>query len=185
MKRIRDVIVLLALALVAARPAATASAADPSQPPLNQTLVLEGGESSNLREYDPATTHGSGDKLVFSGLVALDPRLNLIPDLASDWQVSPDGTTYQFTLRSTAKFHDGRAVTSQDVIYSFERAADPKTQSSSVMTYLGDIVGVKEMHSGQADHISGLKAVDEHRLGGRRPRGAAALGGGLSHGSPR
>ena len=164
MKRIRDVIVLLALALVAARPAATASAADPSQPPLNQTLVLEGGESSNLREYDPATTHGSGDKLVFSGLVALDPRLNLIPDLASDWQVSPDGTTYQFTLRSTAKFHDGRAVTSQDVIYSFERAADPKTQSSSVMTYLGDIVGVKEMHSGQADHISGLKAVDEHRL---------------------
>jgi hypothetical protein len=34
----------------------------------DQAFVLSGGESTNPREYDPATTHGSGDKLVFSGL---------------------------------------------------------------------------------------------------------------------
>ena len=32
------------------------------------------------------------------------------------------------------------------------------------MTYLGDIVGVREMHEGRADHISGLKALDDHTL---------------------
>ncbi|MDP1547886.1 MAG: hypothetical protein Q8L87_17900, partial [Anaerolineales bacterium] len=56
--------------------------------PLNQTLVYSGGESTNLRDYDPATTYSAGDKLIFSGLVSLDPRLNLTPDLAETWDVS-------------------------------------------------------------------------------------------------
>ena len=55
-------------------------------------------------------------------------------------------------------------MTAQDVIYSWERAADPATDSDTVLTYLGDIVGVKEMHAGEADHISGLKAIDDHTL---------------------
>lgn len=148
--------------------AAAAMGASPAYPalhvPLNQALVLTGGESSNPREYDPATTHGTGDKLVFSGLVAFDPHLNLIPDLAQTWSVSSDGLTYTFTLRANATFHDGRKVTAQDVIYSWERAADPKTQSDTVLTYLGDIVGVADMHAGKADHIRGLKAIDDQHL---------------------
>jgi len=132
--------------------------------PLNQALVLEGGESTNPREYDPATTHGAGDKRIFSGLVSFDPQLNLTPDLAETWEVSPDGTVYTFRLRANAKFHSGRTVTAQDVIYSWERAASPDIASDTVLTYLGDIVGVGEMASGQADHISGLTALDEHTL---------------------
>src|SRR5512141_2057729 len=66
--------------------------------PLNQALVLEGGESTNPRDYDPATTHGSGDKKIFSGLVSFDPKLNLTPDLAEKWDVSADGTVYTFHL---------------------------------------------------------------------------------------
>ena len=132
--------------------------------PSNQALVLEGGESDNLRDYDPATTHGSGDKLAFSGLVSFDPHLNLTPDLASSWDVSSDGTVYTFHLRTNAKFHDGRAVTAQDVIYSWERAANPNLRSDTVLTYLGDIVGVKDMVAGKANHISGLKALDDHTL---------------------
>jgi len=132
--------------------------------PREQALVLPGTESTNPRDYDPATTHSSGDKLVFSGLVAFDPQLNLVPDLAESWDVSPDGTVYTFHLRQNARFHDGRPVTAQDVVYSWERAADPATQSDTVLTYLGDIVGVKEKHAGQADHIAGLKVLDEHTL---------------------
>jgi hypothetical protein len=127
-------------------------------------LFLSGGESTNPRTYDPATTHGSGDKMVFSGLVSFDPNLNLVPELAEAWDVSSDGTVYTFHLRSNAKFHDGKPVTAQDFIYSWERAADPATASDTVLTYLGDIVGVKEMHSGDADHISGLAAVDSRTL---------------------
>ncbi len=131
--------------------------------PRDQSLLLAGGESTNPREYDPATTHGSGDKLVYSGLVSFDPAMHLVPDLAESWQVS-GGTLYTFTLRADASFHNGRPVTAQDVIYSWERAADPATGSDTVLTYLGDIVGVREMNAGQAEHIVGLRAVDEHTL---------------------
>ena len=77
----------------------------------DQALVLAGGESTNPREYDPATTHGSGDKLVYSGLVSFDPQLNLVPELAASWDVSPDGTVYTFHLRPDARFHNGKPVT--------------------------------------------------------------------------
>ncbi|WKZ39911.1 MAG: peptide ABC transporter substrate-binding protein [Anaerolineales bacterium] len=132
--------------------------------PLNQTLVYSGGESTNLREYDPATTYGAGNKLVFSGLVSLDPHLNLTPDLAETWDVSDDGMMYTFHLRENAKFHDGRQVTAQDVVYSWERAASSELKSDTVLTYLGDIVGVKEKFAGQASSISGLNVIDEKTL---------------------
>jgi oligopeptide transport system substrate-binding protein len=130
----------------------------------NQALFLSGAESTNPRDYDPATAHDSGDKRIFSGLVSFDPNLQLAPDLAQSWDLSADGTIYTFHLRPNAKFQDGRPVTAQDVIYSWERAAAPATQSDTVLTYLGDILGVAEMHSDKAKHISGLKALDEHTL---------------------
>lgn len=132
--------------------------------PLDQALVLAGGESTNPRNYDPATTISSGDKRVFSGLVSFDPALNLTPDLAERWDVGPDGTVYTFYLRQNAKFHNGRPVTAQDVVYSWERAADPDLASDTVLTYLGDIVGVREMVAGTADHIRGLNVIDDHTL---------------------
>jgi len=132
--------------------------------PLEQALVLAGGESTNPRSFDPATTMSGGDKRVFSGLVAFDPSLNLTPDLAERWEVSSDGTLYTFYLRQNARFHDGRPVTAQDVVYSWERAAGPALASDTVLTYLGDIVGVREMTDGEANHISGLKIIDDHTL---------------------
>ena len=130
----------------------------------NQALILAGGESTNPRDYDPATEHDSGDKRIFSGLVSFDTNLQLTPDLAEYWDISTDGTVYTFHLRTNAKFQDGRPVAAQDVIYSWERAAAPATQSDTVLTYLGDIPGVADMHSGKTSHISGLKALDDHTL---------------------
>ncbi len=132
--------------------------------PRRESLVLLGSESTNPREYDPATTHGSGDKRVFSGLVSFDPHLNLVPDLAERWEVSEDGTVYTFYLRENARFHDGRPVTAQDVVYSWERAARPETESDTVLTYLGDIVGVQDVKEGKAEHIAGLEVIDDHTL---------------------
>ncbi len=132
--------------------------------PLDQALVLEGGESTNPRQYDPHTTYGSGDKRVFSGLVSFDPQLNLTPDLAEKWDVSADGMTYTFYLRQNAKFHNERAVTAQDFVYSLERSASPALDSDTAPTYLGDIVGIHEYASGGVDNISGLKALDDHTL---------------------
>ncbi len=143
-----------------------ASAGSPvrlSQYPREETLYYSGWESDDPREYDPATTRGSGDKMLFSGLFSFNPQLDLTPDLVASWQVQ-DGTVFTFTLRENAQFHDGRTVTAEDVVYSWERAVAPETQSDTALTYLGDIVGVREMHAGSADHISGLRVVDEHTL---------------------
>ena len=156
---------LLLIVIFLASPAAPRAAlALQVDVPLNEALVLSGGESTNPRDYDPATTLGSGDKLAFSGLVSFDPKLNLTPDLAESWEVSADGTVYTFHLRENAKFHDGKPVTAGDVIYSWERAASPELASDTVLTYLGDIVGIREIADGQADHASGLVALNDHTL---------------------
>jgi oligopeptide transport system substrate-binding protein len=160
----RPLMLFILFILAAATLTNQASASEPLQVSLNQALILAGGESRNPRNYDPATTLSSGNKLVFSGLVSFDPNLNLTPDLAEAWDISADATVFTFHLRANAKFHNGRAVTAQDVIYSWERAASPQLQSDTVLTYLGDIVGVKEMVAGQAGHIAGLKASDDQTL---------------------
>ena len=59
------------------------------------------------------------DGLIFSSLVAHDAQMNIVPDLAQSWE-TPDSQTYIFHLRSGVKFHDGRALTSADVKYTFE-----------------------------------------------------------------
>jgi peptide/nickel transport system substrate-binding protein len=43
------------------------------------------------------------------------------PSLAESWKESPDGKTYEFTLRRGLTFHNGDAVTAEDVKFSFER----------------------------------------------------------------
>ena len=160
----RTILLMLAMVLTFSLTAPGPVSAWQTDIPLDQALVLEGGESTNPRSFDPATTLSGGDKRVFSGLVSLNPALNVTPDLAERWDVSPDGTVYTFSLRRNARFHDGRPVTAQDVVYSWQRAAHPSLASDTVLTYLGDIVGVHEMASGQADHIRGLRVVDEHTL---------------------
>jgi oligopeptide transport system substrate-binding protein len=101
---------------------------------------------------------------IFSGLVTFDHKLNLIPDIAEKWEISEDGRIYTFFLRRGVKFHDGREVKAQDFKYSWERAARPETKSQTVGTYLGDIVGVKEMLEGKATEIRGVKVIDDYTL---------------------
>src|SRR5712671_1059594 len=59
------------------------------------------------------------DSLIFSGLIELDAQRNPRGDLAEEWEM-PDPRTYVFHLRSGVKFHDGRALTSTDVKYTFD-----------------------------------------------------------------
>ena len=101
---------------------------------------------------------------VFGGLVTLDRNLKVVPDLAEKWTVSKDGKTYTFSLRRNAKFHNGKAVTAKDFKWSLERAADPKLLSTTVDTYLGDIVGVKEKLRGASKEVTGVKVIDDYTL---------------------
>jgi peptide/nickel transport system substrate-binding protein/oligopeptide transport system substrate-binding protein len=62
---------------------------------------------------------------IFNGLVRYGPDLRVVPDLAEKWAVSADGLTYAFTLRRGVRFHNGRELTAEDVVYSLSRLADP------------------------------------------------------------
>ena len=101
---------------------------------------------------------------LFGGLVRLDDNLEPAPDIARSWQVSDDGRTYTFRLRKDVKFHDGREVKARDFKYSWERACQPETGSNTAATYLGDIVGVKEVLAGESDEISGVRDLDDYTL---------------------
>ena len=86
-------------------------------------LVLEPG---NL---DIRQTAGSAlDQIlvdnVYQGLVARTPEQDIVPALASDWTVSPDGLTYTFTLREGVTFHDGQPLTADDVVWSLTTRRD-------------------------------------------------------------
>ena len=56
--------------------------------------------------------------LVFSGLVRLGPGQSLVPDLAESWTTDPTGRQWTFHLRSGATWHDGAAVTAEDVVFT-------------------------------------------------------------------
>ncbi len=101
---------------------------------------------------------------VFSGLVALNTDLQLVPDIAESWDISPDGTVYTFYLRPEAKFHDGKPVTARDFKWSIERAANPDTASAVADTYLNDIVGVQDVLDGLTDAVSGVEVIDDQTL---------------------
>src|SRR3989440_4239020 len=74
--------------------------------------------------------------MIYTGLVQLDDKLQVQPQLAQSWEVSSDGLTYTFHLRHNLKFSDGTPLTSADVAYSINRALEPATKSSVAPIYL-------------------------------------------------
>lgn len=59
---------------------------------------------------------------VFEGLTRFGPDGAVNPGLAESWDISEDGTVYTFTLRSGVTFHDGAAMTAEDVVFTLDRA---------------------------------------------------------------
>jgi peptide/nickel transport system substrate-binding protein len=68
------------------------------------------------------------DGLMFSSLVERDANMNVTGDLAERWEM-PDPLTYIFHLRSGVQFHDGRALTSADVKFTFDSMITGAIQS--------------------------------------------------------
>src|SRR5688500_8877522 len=100
---------------------------------------------------------------IFDGLVQFDRTLTVTPALAQHWKASRDGLVWTFSLRRGVKFHHGREVTADDVVYSFSRIVDPKTRSAAADLFL-NIKGAAEFRQGRTRHISGLSAVDRHTV---------------------
>ncbi|MEY8841077.1 ABC transporter substrate-binding protein [Cribrihabitans sp. XS_ASV171] len=103
----------LALAAVVAG-IATSGAADPLVVRLNADI--RGTDGINRDSNTDTVLHH-----IFETLVAFQEDLTIGPLLAESWEVSDDGTTYTFTLRQGATFHNGDAVVSEDVKWNWDR----------------------------------------------------------------
>ena len=101
---------------------------------------------------------------VFEGLVAWGEDNKIHGNLAEKWDISPDGKTYTFHIKSGVKFHNGRELAADDFKYSMERACNPALASATAAGYLKDIVGVNDVLHGKAAEISGIKVVDKNTL---------------------
>jgi peptide/nickel transport system substrate-binding protein len=85
--------------------------------------------------------------LVFSGLLRLDVRGQLQPDLAESWEVSPDGLVYTFHLRPNARWHDNRPVTADDVIYTIKLLQDPNFPGKQDVAAMWRTVKAEEVNN--------------------------------------
>ena len=95
-----------------------------------------GGALTAAQEVDPITldphTNANfsalqGYEHIYESLTAYDEKTNIVPALAQKWELTDNGKTYIFHLRPNVKFHNGQAMTAEDVKYSLERVLDPKT----------------------------------------------------------
>ncbi len=114
----------------------------------------EGGDFDSL---DPALTFGGlGDpyNIIFSGLVTLTDQGTVANQLATSYQVSPDGLTYTFTMRSGLKFSDGTPLDANDVAYSLNRVLLPATKSA-VSGYLSLLKDSDKILSGKIPTLIG------------------------------
>lgn len=131
----------------------------------NATLVRLGPEPPTLDPHLAVDTFSSLYIVeIFGGLVTIDRNLQIVGDLAKDWEVSNGGKTYTFHLREDAKFQDGKPVTAEDVKWSLERVSDPETQAPVADVFLGDIVGFKDKFEGRSDSMEGVKVIDSRTL---------------------
>jgi peptide/nickel transport system substrate-binding protein/oligopeptide transport system substrate-binding protein len=157
---------MLSTALAAALLSATAltpaiTAADAAEIKNGGTMVVT--YKDDIATLDPAIGYDwqnwSIIKSLFDGLMDYEPgTTNLRPNLAESYQMSPDGMTYTFKLRPGVKFHNGRALTAEDIKYSIERAVNPATQSPGA-GFFGSIKGFEEAAAANGA-LSGITVVD-------------------------
>ncbi len=102
-----------------------------ARPANSRAETLDSAASLSAYEYLGA---------LYNRLVRLDEEGQPVPDLASDWDVTPDAMRWTFRMRDDVTFHDGRAFTARDAAFTLAHILDPDIGSpqagvlSSVMS---------------------------------------------------
>src|SRR6266699_2749844 len=139
---------------------------NPTQPditkkaPLDkQVLVSPEVGISDIKTFDPALSTDSPSiqaiDNVFTGLVQLNDKLAIMPQLAASFSEGSDGLTWTFKLKPNLKFSDGTPLTSQDVVYSIDRALQPANKSVVAPLYLALIKDSDKLNAGKIKTIIG------------------------------
>lgn len=122
-----------------------------ARPDYGDTIVV--GSIGEPRTLIPilASDSASGAicSLIYNGLVKYDRDLNLVGDLAKEWEVSEDGLEITFYLRKGVRWHDGEAFSARDVEFTYKSLIDPD---------------VRTPYSGDFEMVKTLEVIDEHTL---------------------
>lgn len=114
--------------------------------------------ATDFSTLDPALVQSATDAqtilTIFTGLVSLNDKVEVVDQLAASHSISSDGLTYSFTLRPNLKFSDGTPLTSKDVAYSINRALLPATKSQ-VAYYLNLIKDYDKITTGKITTLIG------------------------------
>ena len=104
---------------------------------VNPLTVADAGGLSMLNQ--------TGEFLIFDNNL----KLRLEPMLALSWKPNGDGSVWTFKLRKGVKFHNGAAMTADDVVYTFKQLSDPKNASNALSTFTGVLKpsGVRKVDS--------------------------------------
>ncbi len=131
--------------------------------------VLHFGNGAEPQDLDSQAVTGTIEHrltLAFQeGLVSEDPDLNIIPGVASSWDISEDGLVYTFHLNPQAKWSNGDTVTAQDFVGSYKRMLTPSI-AAEYAYMLFHVVGAEDYLKGRLADFSetGFKALDAHTL---------------------
>lgn len=156
---------------------ASAGSGDSGEKPAAADTVINAGISYELgtNGYDPMTTTAAltiaANWHTMEGLTELDPASREVyAALGAELPKMVDDTTYEVMLRDGAKFSDGTAVTTEDVVFSFERVLNPDNKSlyAQFLDFLDGVtakddktvtIKTKYPYSLVADRISVVKVV--------------------------
>lgn len=88
-------------------------------------------------------------ELIFRGLTRLDENMNIAGDIAESWQILNGGLEIRFKLKKGILWHDGREVTSEDVVFTFTKLSSPDTATP---------------HSSRLGSAKDVKAIDRYTV---------------------
>jgi oligopeptide transport system substrate-binding protein len=154
------ILVVLLLATLAAT--SSPAGAQGGAAPVNGAVYRRplGNEPATLDPARISDIYGrSVAQQIFDGLVEFDQTLTIAPALAQYWTASRDGLTWTFTLRKGVRFHHGREVTADDVVFSLGRLIDPKVTSTAADLF-AHIRGAQDFREGRSASVRGITAVD-------------------------
>ncbi|MEH6633963.1 MAG: peptide ABC transporter substrate-binding protein [Halioglobus sp.] len=136
----------------------------------NRDGVLHIGNGAEPQSLDPHVMSGSPEvriaRALFEGLVTPNPySLEIEPGVAQRWEFSEDQRVITFFLNTEAKWSNGDPITSQDFVWSLQRALTPAMGNQLAYT-LYPILNAEEFATGiiTDPNAVGVKALDEYTL---------------------
>lgn len=164
--RVSDLAVLGLVACGLAAPmSALAEGLSRDQRKKQQVVYINWGEEPPSMDPTKQADQVSGTLLghIYEGLMTTDAKGNLTNGVAESYTMSPDGKTWTFKLRKSAKWQDGKPVTAKDFEYTFRRLVDPKYASQySFMASTAQILNASDIINGKKPVSElGVRAVDD------------------------